>query len=86
MADLIEGPDLLQTLRDLSMQPGEEVPKGWKTAKEYAKEWNVCYSTARTLLHNGAENGVMEAQSFRIRMGNIIRRVQHYRPKDKKAR
>jgi len=59
----------------------EEVPKGWLTMDEIAKEMKVGRSWACNLIRKAVEDGKVETQKFRLlRAGKVIP-VPHYKKK-----
>jgi hypothetical protein len=74
--------DLAKWCRILSTaQPVDSVPAGWLTAKEVAAKTGKSGSTIGTQLCRAVAEGRCERQSFRIRTGDHVRPVPHYRIK-----
>jgi hypothetical protein len=66
----------------LTTQPApDKVPAGWFTAKQLAKHTGKAGSTIGTQLCHAVGQGRCERKSFRIRTGQIVRPVPHYRLK-----
>ena len=57
----------------------EEVPAGWMTTAEWAKEWEMALSNARLNLKAGVESGLIEAKRFRVNVGNRVAPTWHFR-------
>jgi len=56
-----------------------EVPAGWKTASEIAKEMDRSVSTASQQLRVAIDSGRAEVRKFPIKAGDRIYPVPHYR-------
>ena len=61
--------NLLDRLRESACKC-EEIPKGWKTSMEWAKEFKLSPPQTRRLLRKGLEDGVVEKKGFRSRLEN----------------
>jgi hypothetical protein len=68
--------DLLSEERKV---PAEEVPDGWKSAREIAAETNKSLSHTSWLLRVGVAEGRIEMQKFSIDVGTRTYPVHHYR-------
>lgn len=64
----------------------EEVPKGWKTAKQLSAE--LGRSPARVLVHlkEGIEAGLVKKRYFKIKTGETSREVMHFFIETKKRK
>jgi hypothetical protein len=74
---------LLQRILSAKSYSPDDVPKGFKTAREYAADWGVRERRTREILQSGIRDGVVEAKSFRIATGvdGRLCPVPHYREK-----
>lgn len=61
--------------------PPEKAEKGFYTASELAKMLNVSGSTMKEKVRAGATQGIFELKKFRIKSGNTIKLVNHYKIK-----
>ena len=59
--------------------PAEEVPGGWKNAREIAAETEKSLSHTSWLLRVGVAEGRIEMQKFSINVGHRNYPVPHYR-------
>lgn len=59
----------------------EEVPKGWETAQEIAVHMDRSLSRTNNLLTRWVGDGSAEKKSFRIKRGERILPIPHYRIK-----
>lgn len=57
----------------------EQVPAGWQTAREIAEESGKSLARASDILRDAIEHGLVEVRTFRIRAGNKVYPVPHYR-------
>jgi hypothetical protein len=74
--------EALRTIqRELGSTHAEDVPKGWLTVQEWADKAGMSTWHVRSVLHRAKRMGKVECQVFRIKNGNRIFGVQHYRPK-----
>lgn len=71
--------NMLQTIRSRLNQP-DKVPKGFRTAPQWAKYWNLSDNHARKLLTCGIEQKVVKRVCFKIQTGVGVRPVPHYGP------
>ena len=60
-----ESADLLAQIRSLQAQD-DEIPEGFKTAKQWAEEWNLSESHTMKLLREAKEAGLLTSQKFRV--------------------
>lgn len=74
---------LLEELRQLAAPKPDAIPKGWATAAQLCKDWNVSPWTMRGLLRAGIESGRLEKRMFRVKSGPQTKPVAHYREKKK---
>lgn len=65
--------------RELATRRTEEVPEGWLTSAQWAKEANLARPTVEAILADGAAAGLIERKQFRIVVGSQTRKVWHYR-------
>lgn len=59
----------------------DEVPSGWLTAKQIATKTGKAGSTIGTQLCRAVNEGRCERKSFRVKTGDFVRLVPHYRLK-----
>ena len=59
----------------------EKVPSGWKPTKAWALDEKTSEKSALDLLRKGVQLGLIEMKKFRIKTGDSIRPVPHYRIK-----
>jgi len=59
----------------------EEVPKGWLTTKEIAKEMGKSEQRACVLLRKALEEGKIETRPFKILRSGVVRPIPHYKKK-----
>jgi predicted transcriptional regulator len=57
----------------------QEVPKGWKTTAEIAREIGLSESQTNKLLRDAVQKGTMERKEFRIDTGGMMRPIRHYK-------
>lgn len=57
----------------------EEVPAGWQTAQQLADECGKSLPRTSEILRSGMRAGLVEVRTFRIRAGNKVYPVPHYR-------
>lgn len=78
--------NLLAELQAALSEPADKIPRGFKTAKQWAEEWD--FQTAHTLklLRNGVEKGLMEVRKFRTASGAGIRAIPYYGKLDVKPK
>lgn len=60
--------------------PPDEVPAGWLTMTELAREWSLTVSHATVIVRGLVASGRIEMSTFRV-MRNHVRPVPHYRIK-----
>lgn len=68
-------------LRELVAEAADKIPDGWKTCAEWAKEEGLQRWMAGRYLGVGVEKGLIEMKMFRIKTGQYVRPVPHYRLK-----
>lgn len=74
--------DAIRTIqRELAKGRTEEVPEGWLTVDEWARQAGLARCTVGSTLRDGAAAGMLEARQFRIVVGSQTRKVWHYRKK-----
>jgi hypothetical protein len=76
MADLLK--HLIQALANGGI---EDPPAGWQTAQQIADESRKSLSRTKELLRAAVRADLIEVRSFRIRTGNKLYPVPHYRKK-----
>lgn len=81
---LNSGPEDL--LRYLTEPVEEEIPEGWKTASQMAKELGRSHCRVMIALKEGIEKGLVETRMFKVRLNTMSRPVQHFRILQKKKR
>lgn len=59
----------------------EEVPDGWQTAQQLCDETGKSLPRVSEILRTGVRAGLVEVRTFRIRAGNKVYPVPHYRRK-----
>ncbi len=57
----------------------ESVPKGFKTAEQWAKQFGFKVQQSRKILRDLIKNKAIEVSKFRIATGTRIQLVPHYR-------
>lgn len=62
--------ELLKRLRAALANHPEEVPKGWRTAADWAEIWDITQNAAGIILSRSVRIGKMQAKKFRIITGN----------------
>lgn len=80
---------LLEQIRKLSSGSlVDEVPEGFRCARAWAKDWNLCISSTRTMLARATRDGLMEQKTFQVLTGPKVSATRHWRPsaKQKKLR
>lgn len=68
--------DLLTLLAE---QEVDEVPAGWMTGIGWAGEWGISDRYARELLRRALAKNLVEKKAFRIKSGNGVRLIPHYK-------
>lgn len=79
----------LEALREIQAQlagDAEQVPDGWMHDLQWAKETGLARVTVANTLLAGFRAGVVERKKFRIRVGESVRAVWHYRQIAKPAK
>jgi len=72
--------NLLAELAAALASDGEETPPaGWKTPRQWADESGYSRSHTERLLYHGVSTGRVDRRSFRVRQGNRVLPVSHYR-------
>jgi len=69
----------LVKLSEALSREDEIVPKGWFTAREWARKWGIRAAQTRERLRDAVEDGEMELRNFRIWSGQRLYPVPHYR-------
>ncbi len=60
------------------MAEEDKVPKGFKTVKEWSKEFKREQSQTRIYLKRGLERGKLKTETYRIKTGRGVYPVPHY--------
>ena len=81
MAATVKANTLLAEALRAMREPEEAVPKGWLTSKQWAAEERRAESTIRKQLRVLTDAGKIELKFFKVRTGQLIRPVPHYRLK-----
>lgn len=71
--------NLLAKLQQVVQGKPETPPKGFLTAKEWAKRWGKSSQHTRRLINAGLDNGILEEKPFRVFVGKLLRATPHYR-------
>lgn len=58
----------------------QDVPDGWKTARQWSDVWGVSESQTYRAINKGMKNLKLEKKEFKIRTSNGVRFVPHYKP------
>ena len=58
----------------------DEVPDGWRTVREIARDEKISRCWASQLLNRCVEQGTWERAVYRIRIGDFVRATPHFRP------
>lgn len=69
----------LEKLQEAIAGHPEKVESGFKTASQWAREWQIGDSTARRILNGAIGKGIAEIRNFKIRSGQVFRPVPHYK-------
>lgn len=70
--------DLAEALRNGGI---DTVPEGWQTAQQYAAEARLSLQRCHAILQQGINAGMVETKKFRIKTGERVYPVPHYRAK-----
>jgi len=79
--DQMTGNDWLSVLAQASKGVADDVPAGFKTLAEIAKETGKSDSQTRKYIREAVKMGLVEESKFRVRTGNKIYPTPHYRIK-----
>lgn len=71
--------DWLQVLAAAGKKVADEVPPGFKTASEIARETNRGESTTRKMLKEAVKLGLAEERKFSVESGSKLYPTPHYR-------
>ena len=70
----------LRALEDIFLNKGVvKPPKGFFTRSEIAKAWKVTEQTANRKLKKFVASSLMEVKYFKVRSGQVVRPVPHYK-------
>ena len=72
----------LDQLREEFSGHAEDVPDGWKTVKQLAKETGMSEVHTRKLVAKGIESGTVDVRKFKIQTITRLMPVPHYRQKE----
>lgn len=72
--------ELLDKLRSALSGKTDDVPAGWKTTQQWSEEWGLSRRRCSEIVHNAVKKGLMQVRSLRVRHGQVVRPVQHYKP------
>ena len=74
--------ELLNKLRDSIAKQSLQIPdKGFFTVKQWRQKWGISKSAAERLIFHGLKTGEMVAKSFKVKSGNVIRNLKHFKAK-----
>jgi len=62
----MESAELLRRLKAEIIKEFHQVPDGWKTAQQWAAEWNLRRAQVNKLLSAGVATGLLETKIFRV--------------------
>jgi hypothetical protein len=80
VATAISANDFLAQIRaSIACQP-EEVPKGYLTCAQWAKEWNLSRDYANAILRQGVSAGTVKLLRLRVITGRGLYPTPHYGP------
>jgi len=72
----------LKELEDIFLNRGIVKPtKGFFTRAKYSKAWGVAEQTANRKLKRFVASGLVELKYFKVRSGQVVRPIPHYRIK-----
>jgi hypothetical protein len=73
--------DWLSVLTAAGQGVADEVPKGFQTIAQIAKETGKSQSQARIYVRNAIEMGLVEESKFKVQAGNKLYPTPHFRIK-----
>lgn len=59
----------------------EEVPKGWLTTKEIAKEMGLGETQAGRIIRQAVADGKVDVRPFKLNRSGVVRPIPHYKKK-----
>lgn len=72
----------LQKLESMLKEKSVETPdKGFYTARQLGKIWDIDERTASTRIKRCTEAGLIEVKNFKVKSGMVTRPIPHYRVK-----
>lgn len=72
----------LKELEDIFLNRGVvKPPKGFYTRADLSKAWKVTEQTANRKLKRFVASGLIELKYFKVRSGQVVRPIPHYRIK-----
>ena len=72
----------LRKLEDIFLNRGiVKPPKGFFTRAKISKAWKMTEQTANRKLKKFVASGLMEVKYFKVRAGQVVRPIPHYRIK-----
>jgi Fic family protein len=72
----------LKELEDIFLNRGVvKPPKGFYTRADLSKAWKVTEQTANRKLKRFVASGLMELKYFKVKSGQVVRPIPHYRIK-----
>lgn len=76
----MESSELLKRIREELQLKMVKPPEGWKTSKQWAREWGLQQSQTNRILNRAVDAGIMEQAQFRVACSNRgCYPVPHYR-------
>jgi hypothetical protein len=74
--------EALRTLqRELAADRADDVPAGWMTVDQWAKDAGLSRPQTAKILSDSASSQLIECREFRITTGHGVRSVKHYKAK-----
>jgi predicted transcriptional regulator len=71
--------DWLKKLRECAVEKVDEVPKGWKTARQIAEETHLSHQRVRGLIYEGVRSGKIQTRTFRVKTSTKVYPIPHYK-------
>ena len=68
-----------KALDQLLVKRVEQVPAGWRSADELAKQLDLCYEMAKLKCRDLVKAGLAERKDFRVKWGKGVRLKPFYR-------
>jgi hypothetical protein len=79
MKTKIKDKTLLAIIMSEINQTAEKIPKGFLSADQWGKRWNVTHNHAYIILRKGIKSGVIEMKRFRTSNGRCCKPMKYYR-------